>query len=859
MITIQRIFLISMASLLSLHSAYAATESEQFGATRIDFEIDGNHAFYIEPTGKTVDGSRPWIWYAPTFIGRNPDSALEWMFTQFLDAGFTICGIEVGESYGSPTGTRVYEKLYAYVTDELGLDSKACLLPQSRGGLMHLNWARLHPDKVQCIAGIYTVCNIASYPGVARAADAYGLTADALKSELTKHNPIDRVKPLSSAGVPMLFIHGDSDTVVPIEENAGLFVSRVQEAGGLARLITVKGKGHEVCPEFFHVQEFVDFLLGGGNALRHEGQWRHYGNDAAGTRFSPLDEIDTQNVVNLERAWTYRTGDIARSGAHYAECTPLMVDGSLYIITPFSRLVVIDATTGALQWEFSPDPPLNHKETGAGGLASRGVTYSEFGGRKRVYLPVRDGRIYCIDVDTHLPDPEFGDNGSINLRAGLPNDGRFLFLSSPPAIFEHVLLQPYGINDTSNVRNPYVPVRAYHAVTGELLWTFDTVPRPGQVGHETWGNDSWKNRGGCNPWSAISVGKDRGIFYLPIGAPNNDKYGGDRPGDNLFGNSIVALEAKTGKRLWHFQTVHHDLWDYDLPAMPNLFDMERDGKTIPAVAVLGKTGFVYTFNRVTGEPLFPIEERAVPASDFHDEQAAPTQPFPSAPPAFARQGIKAEDLNRADAESFEAAKARLSEMRSEGLFTPPSEQGTVVAPGQLGGSNWSGASVSPDGHMYIASNELPYVVRIQEGGGDFGVSVQAKHFLDDGGRPVVSPPWGTLTRLNLVEGTLDWQVPLGDFGDGDSPTGQMNFGGATATAGGLVFIGASLDGKFRAFDANTGGVLYEAQLEVPAYGAPIVYRGDDGRQYVTIYAGGGGKGKSEPGDYVIAFRLGEKE
>lgn len=596
-------------------------------------------------------------------------------------------------------------------------------------------------------------------------------------------------------------------------------------------------------------------LLG---AAQSPEEWHHYAHDAGGARFSPLTQINQANVARLERAWTYRTGDVADGSTHYAECTPLMVEGVLYIITPFSRLIAVDAFTGEERWRFTPDPPLDIAETGGGGLASRGVAFWKEGNQKRIFLPVRDGRVYSIDPETHLPDANFGKDGHIDLRSGLTGGGKFLFLSSPPALYKNVLLQPYGISDTSSERLDYVPLRAFDARTGALLWTFNTVPQPGELGHETWGGDSWRNRAGCNPWAPISVDEARGSFYVPIGAPNADKFGGDRPGDNLFGNSLVALDALTGKRLWHFQAVHHDLWDYDLPAQPNLFETKRGSEVIPAVAALGKTGFVYVFNRVTGAPLFPIEERAVPQSDFPLEKASPTQPFPTRPPAFVRQRMDLQDLNRLGADDAEKSFAGL---RSEGLFTPPSTQGTVVLPGQHGGGNWSGAAVTPSGELYICATELPYISTVRAGEGPYGATPSAKQFRTADNFPAVSPPWGTLSKIDLNRGELIWQRPLGEFAEltakGIPPTGTTNFGGCTVTAGGLVLAAGTMDAKFRVFDAQSGDVLFESSLEAAAYSAPITYAGNDGAQYITLFAGGGGKYQSAHGDYLIAFRLGE--
>lgn len=587
-------------------------------------------------------------------------------------------------------------------------------------------------------------------------------------------------------------------------------------------------------------------------------EWPYYGQDAGGARYSDLDQINRNNVGALEQAWVYRTGDIAAGRAHYTECTPLVVDGVLYVITPFSRLIALDAMTGDELFRFSPDPPLSEEETQGGGLASRGIAYGVWGDKRRVFLPVRDGRLYSIDLDTRQPDPAFGVQGCLDLRAGLPDGGDYFFLSSPPALCHDVLLQPFGISDSSSERLHYVPLRAFDAHSGKLLWAFDTVPQPGQFGYDTWAAGSTANRAGCNPWAPISADLERGIFYAPLGAPNSDKYGGDRKGKNLFANTLIALDAQSGKRLWHFQTVHHDIWDYDLPAMPNLFAVERDGDIIPAVAVVGKTGHTFVFNRVTGEPFFPIEERAVPASDVPGEHAAPTQPFPTRPPAFARQGMTRDDLHSTDPDDLRALQAEFDGYRSEGLFTPPSANGTIVIPGQLGGANWSGVAVAPGGLMYVTANELPYITRVRvEPDGAYGIRASARHFRDSKGNPAITPPWGTVTKLDLAQGTLIWQKPLGDVAgfQGDGPTGTLNFGGGTVTAGGLFFVAAALDAKLRAFDVDTGDELATYDTTVAGQGAPVTYLGRDGKQYVALFAGGGGKAQVAKGDYVLAFRL----
>ncbi|MBI1387967.1 MAG: PQQ-binding-like beta-propeller repeat protein [bacterium] len=596
----------------------------------------------------------------------------------------------------------------------------------------------------------------------------------------------------------------------------------------------------------------------------NEGEWTHYARDQHATRYSPLTRINKQNVSRLERAWVHRTGDIAdEKSAHYFECTPLMIDGAVYVMTTFSRLQALDALSGELLWEFNPDPPLSQRETGAGGLASRGVAYWKDGGDERIFLPVRDGRLYSIDLKTHRPDPAFGDNGCLNLREGLPNDGDFYFLSAPPAVCGDLIVPPYGENDW-NRKNPQIPLRAFNARTGELVWSFNTVPQnENEFGADTWEGDSNVDRGGGNVWAMISADVERGLLFVPVSTPNYDFYGGDRPGQNLFTDSLVALELKTGKRVWHFQAVHHDLWDYDLPAQPILLDLTMNGKTIPAVAQCGKTGFIYVLNRETGESLFPIHEKPVPASGVPGESAWPTQPFPEKPPAVSRQLFDENEVTGLDEETHEYILNKLHELRSEGIFTPPSLKGTIVLPGLHGGCNWSGGAASPDGMLYVNTTEFPYLIPMKKApeGREFAyLNAGGAPFRDQNGYPAIKPPWGELVKLDLNRGEIVWRQPLGEFAEltarGIPPTGQENFGGPTVTASGLVFIASTPDAKIRAFDAENGAVLWRDQMEAAGFAAPITYLGSDGEQYVVICAGGGCKPGAEPlGDYVIAYRL----
>ncbi|MBZ0255572.1 PQQ-binding-like beta-propeller repeat protein, partial [bacterium] len=383
-----------------------------------------------------------------------------------------------------------------------------------------------------------------------------------------------------------------------------------------------------------------------------DGEWPVHSRTHEGTRYSPLDQINKKNITQLERAWTYRTGDFGEGGGHYFECTPLMIGDTVYVITTLSRLAALDPVTGKEKWSFTPDPPLSKHETGAGGLASRGVAYGVWGGKQRIFHPVRDGRIYSIDIKTGKPDPAFGKNGYINLRDGLSDGGGYLFLSSPPVIFGDLIIQGFGIND-SGKKLPKTPLKAYNAHTGELAWTFNTVPDGGEPGAETWENGSWKGRGGANIWSMMSVDYERGMLFLPVSTPNQDFYGGDRPGKNLYTDSVVALDAKTGKHIWHYQTVFHDLWDYDLAALPILADVNIGDKKIPAVVMAGKTGFIHVLNRETGEPLFPVEERSVPQGGVPGEQPWATQRFPTKPPAISRQIMTEDDISNFDKETYD--------------------------------------------------------------------------------------------------------------------------------------------------------------------------------------------------------------
>ncbi|HLA39146.1 MAG TPA: PQQ-binding-like beta-propeller repeat protein, partial [Candidatus Glassbacteria bacterium] len=408
-------------------------------------------------------------------------------------------------------------------------------------------------------------------------------------------------------------------------------------------------------------------------------------------------------------------------------------------------------------------------------------------------------------------------------------------------------------------------IRAFDVRTGGRRWIFHTIPHPGEFGSDTWEDDAWQTAGSANCWGGMTLDEERGVDYIATGSPSFDFYGGDRKGQNLFGNSVIALKADSGERLWHFQTVHHDLWDNDLPCAPNLVTITHEGRRVEALAQVTKTGQVFVLDRDTGEPVFGVEERPAPESDLAGEKPWPTQPFTVEGLRFARQGFTEDLVTDISPESHAAMLEIFRASRAGAIFVPPSKKGTIVYPGFHGGANWSGASFDvTSGVLYVNSNELPWLLTMvdAEPGNPFRYNHTGYHrFLDPEGYPAVKPPWGTLNAIDLNQGKILWQVPLGEYAAlsarGIPPTGTENFGGTIVTAGGLVFIAATKDEKFRAFDKTTGKVLWEYQLPAGGYATPCTYM-VNGRQYVVIACGGGGKLETKSGDSYLAFALPER-
>ncbi|MFN3650645.1 MAG: pyrroloquinoline quinone-dependent dehydrogenase [Armatimonadota bacterium] len=593
--------------------------------------------------------------------------------------------------------------------------------------------------------------------------------------------------------------------------------------------------------------------------------WLAVNGDQEGTRYSRLDQIDRRSVDRLQVAWVYRTGDADPPKWTNIECTPVVVDGTLYATTcsPKPKLVALDAATGEERWKLDPFQLEPRSPLLASGGVNRGVAYWTDGRSRRVLYATADGRLLSVDARTGRLDPRFGRGGVVDLRDGLERDISKLpyGCTSAPAIYGDLAI--LGFSNGEGPR-PGAPgdVRAFDVRTGRERWRFHTVPRPGEPGHETWQGDDWKERGGCNAWSGASVDTKNGLVFVATGSPAFDFYGGDRKGDNLFGNCVLALDGETGKRVWHFQVVRHDLWDYDNPCPPVVCTVRINGRDVEAVAQVTKTGHCWVLDRRTGKPLFGMEERAVPKSDLPGEHSAPAQPFPLKPPPFARQGFTEADVTDRTPEARRRVLERLKEMRFGPIFTPTGTMPTVRMPGFHGGASWAGASFDPtSGRLYVNSNDIPREHALEAsapGSKDPYRNTGYARFVDHEGYPAVKPPWGRLTAIDLGRGEHAWQQALGEYPElrarGLPPTGTENLGGSIVTAGGLVFVAGTRDEKIRAFDKESGELLWEHPLPFAGYATPCTYEVDD-RQYVVIAAGGGGKLQTPSGDAYVAFAL----
>jgi quinoprotein glucose dehydrogenase len=689
-----------------------------------------------------------------------------------------------------------------------------------------------------------------------------------------------------------------------------------------------------------------------GGAANHD--WPVYRGDPKGNQYSPLAQIHAANVHRLERAWEYKTGDANERSTMHAN--PIVVDGVMYVTTPSLKAVALNAATGKEMWVFDP---AKYNNGNVVRLRNRGVTYWKGTAGDRIFHFVRD-RAYAVDAKSGALITSFGTNGFIDLRQNLGVDpaSAVIEMTSPGAVFKNILIIASRVNESYDASPGHI--RGYDTVTGALKWIFHTIPKEGQVGYDTWKWVTGETYGGANAWGGVTIDEQRGWVFAATGSATEDFYGGFRKGDNLFANSVLALDALTGERKWHFQTVRHDIWDYDNPPAPILVTIGSGPTAKDAVVQLTKMGFTFVLDRDTGKPLFPVHEVAVPRSTVPGEETAPTQLVPLKPQPLVRQNLTEADLTNITPEARAQALKDFRRYLSGPIFTPPSLQGTITTPGHLGGAEWHGASFDPMLNMlYVNVNEAPTINRLRPVHDGPGAAVDpvalgrqiydrtcaschgaarqgtpphtpalvdlkrtAKEieaviaegrnampafrqfrarelgalaaflktppeargrdargalpdpstqpgtdrytidgyplFLDPHGVPAIAPPWGTLNAIDLVKGEIAWRVPLGEYpqlaAKGIRHTGTLNFGGAIATAGGVIVIAATADEKIRAFEKSSGRVLWEHQLPAGGYATPSIYM-IDGRQYIAIAAGGSGKNATKSGDSIIAFAL----
>jgi quinoprotein glucose dehydrogenase len=621
--------------------------------------------------------------------------------------------------------------------------------------------------------------------------------------------------------------------------------------------------------------------------IRKPNEWPVYGGDAGGLKYSPLTTIDRSNVSRLEVAWTWRTGEqpIAATGTTLAarpgqfQATPLAIGDTLFFTTPFNRVIALDATTGEEIWTFDPEATALGQPSNGTGFVHRGVaTWSD--GRHRMILVASRWKLIALDAASGLPMPGFGTKGVVDLTANIlwSVDKRHYTNTSPPVVFENLVIVGNGVGDRLVYkRDPPGDIQAFDVRTGRRVWRFNPIPQPGQYGNETWEDSSWARMGHTNVWAPFTVDVRRGIVYLPFGTPSNDWYGGERKGDNLFAEALVALDARSGRRLWHYQITRHGVWDYDLPSQPVLATITKDGRAVDIVAMVTKQGWVFVFDRVTGQPIWPIENRPVPTSDVPGERTAATQPFPTKPPPFSTQGFTENDVIDFTPELKQLALEEVRKYRMGPLYTPPSLEGTIVMPGAIGGGGWGGGAFDPaTGILYVKATNNPALFKLfpVETASD---TVQARYMVELGRslgiRPTVAgadrgpelpahkPPYGTMNAIDLNRGEILWQVP---FGDEPSVRNHPLLRGVTlppllgvrgapgpiVTRSGLLF--ATGGGQvLYAVDTRDGRPLWRHDFGRVAYSVPMTFASESGRQFVVVATGTGANAE------LVAFALPE--
>ena len=633
------------------------------------------------------------------------------------------------------------------------------------------------------------------------------------------------------------------------------------------------------CPFFLHAQDV---------------EWRNYGKDKGGKRFVDFDQVDAKNVGSLKVAWTFRTGELERyQGEGYFldraafEATPIMVEGRLYFPTPSNQVFALDAKTGNELWRFDPDMDLFRLDLSE--MTCRGVSYWTDGEQKRLLMGTIDGRLFSINAENGKPDLQFATNGFVDLKLGVG----LVQVTSAPAIYQDLVIVGTSVGDNNRTHESRGVVRAIRIQDGKEVWNFDPIPtNPEDPAFSSWKEGSAYRTGAANVWATISVDEENDLVFLPTSSPSPDFYGGERLGDNNYANSVVALKASTGAYQWHFQAVHHDIWDYDIPAQPILFDyLTEDGK-IPAVAIGTKMGHIFVLNRLTGKAILPFEETAVPASDLPGEATSPTQPIPIKPAPLAIQNLTRDNAWGPNPEELQKATTDFSSRRYEGIFTPPSLQGTIVAPGNTGGIHWGGMSIDTKNNILITNiNRFATLIQVHPRHEPDAFNAYLQKVRSDENRvdpetnrmlgtpyrmsrlpylkldstnvwAMTTPPWGTILGIDLSSGDKIWEKPLGYMGNLQSNPefktyGAINLGGTFVTSSGLTFVAATPDNHLRAFETKTGRLLWEHPLPASGIATPMSYV-LNGKQYVVIAAGGHGKNSlTTKGDYVIAFALEE--